>query len=142
MLPALWTVALAHAEVATFRIHDHRDPAEVEETTGVYVDGREVATFRLGPEREDDVVEVAVSGGGEHSYALCGRITIRRLDGTVETREVNGAGHLADVADRDFDAIAAADFTIFYLRDVTAGRPPAPMSAEPRRGCTPNVAAR
>ena len=126
----------------TFRIHDHRDPAEIDEITGVYVDGREVATFRLGPGREDDQVTVSVSGADGHTYALCGRVTVRRDDGTIVTREVNGAGRLSDVADRDFDAIAAGDFTIFFLRDITAARPPAPVSAEPRRGCTPNVAAR
>jgi len=85
---------------------------------------------------------VSVTGPDGHTYALCGRVTVRREDGSAVTREVNGAGRISDVTDRDFDAIAAADFTIFYLRDITLGRPPAPMSAEPRRGCTPNIANR
>ncbi len=103
------------AEAVTFRIHDHRDPAEIDEVTGVYVDGREVATFRLGPDRADDMATVSVTGPDGHTYALCGRVTVRREDGSAVTREVNGAGRISDVTDRDFDAIAAADFTIFYL---------------------------
>lgn len=126
----------------TFRVHDHRDPAEIEETTVVYIDGREVATFRLGPDRADDVATVTVDRADGHSYALCGRITVRGEDGGVVVREVNGAGSIDDVADRDFDAIAANDFTVFFLRDITEGRPAAAVTAEPRRGCSPNVAAR
>ncbi len=126
----------------TFRIHDHRDPAEIEETTYVYIDGHEVAAFHLGPDRDDDVAAVTVDHDGEHTYALCGRITIHAPDGSIVVREVNGAGTITDVAARDFDAIAANDFTVFFLRDITEGRPPAPVTAEPRRGCQPNVAAR
>ncbi len=134
------TLAAPAPGPVTFRVHDHRDPAEIEETTYLYVDGREVASFRLGPDRDDAVATVAVDHDGEHRYALCGRITIRGEDGGAVVREVNGAGTIADVADRDFDAIAANDFTVFFLRDITPGRPPAPVTAEPRRGCQPNVA--
>ena len=130
------------ADGVTFRIHDHRDPAEIDETTGVYVDGREVATFHLGPERDDDVAVVSVAGPDGHTYSLCGRITVREADGSAVLREVNGAGRISDVTDRDFDAVAANDFTVFYLRDMTTGRPPAPVSVEPRRGCAAHISAR
>ncbi len=126
----------------TFRIHDHRDPIEVDEVTRVYLDGGQVGTFRLGPEREDAEMTVAVPAADTHRYALCGRVTVRREDGGTITREVNGAGVLSDVADRDYDAVAAGDFTIFYLRDITVGRAPAPVITEPRRGCQPNIAGR
>jgi len=125
-----------------FRIHDQRDPAEVDEVTLVYVDGEQVGTFRLGPQQQQDTLAVTVPATASHTYALCGRVTIRHQDGETITREVNGAGRISDVANRDFDAVAAKDFTIFYLRDVTAGRAPAPVSAEPRRGCEPHVAIR
>ncbi len=130
------------ADAVTFSIHDHRDPAEIDEVTGVYIDGQEVATFRLGPDREDDVAVVSVTELPEHTYSLCGRVTVRRDDGSAISREVNGAGRISDVANRDFDAVAANDFTVFFLRDITAGRAPAPVSGEPRRGCTPQVSQR
>lgn len=136
-------LAAARAEgPIEFRIHDQRDPAEIDEVTLVYVDGEQVGTFRLGPEQQQDTLAVRVAGTGNHTYALCGRVRIRHEDGETITREVNGAGRIADVANRDFDAVAASDFTVFYLRDVTAGREPAPVSAEPRRGCEPHVASR
>jgi hypothetical protein len=134
--------AASAGEPVSFRIHDHRDPVEVDEVTRVYIDGEHVGTFRLGPEREDAMITVTVPAADTHRYALCGRVTIRREDGSTVTREVNGAGVLSDVAGRDYDAVAAGDFTIFYLRDITVGRPPAPVSSEPRRGCQPNVASR
>jgi hypothetical protein len=129
-------------EPVSFRIHDHRDPIEVDEVTRVYIDGEHVGTFRLGPEREDAEMTVTVPAADSHRYALCGRVTVRGEDGGTITREVNGAGILSDVANRDYDAVAAGDFTIFYLRDITAGRPPAKVSTEPRRGCQPNIASR
>lgn len=115
---------------------------EVDEATRVYIDGEHIGTFHLGPDREDAEMTVTVPGPDGHRYALCGRVTIRREDGIAVTREVNGAGRLSDVPGRDFDAVAAADFTIFYLRDITVGREPSAVSAEPQRGCQPNVASR
>ena len=85
---------------------------------------------------------MTVPAAASHTYALCGRVTIRHDNGETITREVDGAGRLSDVTDRDYEAVAANDFTAFYLRDITAGRAPAPMSAEPRRGCNPHVSSR
>ena len=82
---------------------------------------------------------ITIGNGGTHTYALCGRISVRGPEGGVIVREVNGAGTLNDVADRDFDAVAAGDFTQFFLRDITVGRPPAEVSARPQRGCTPDI---
>lgn len=110
--------------------------------TLVYVDGEQVGTFRLGPGREHEQLTVTVPDAESHGYALCGRVTIRHEDGETLTREVNGAGRIADVAGREYDAVAAGDFTIFYLRDITLGRAPAAASAEPRRGCEAHVAHR
>ena len=144
-MSAVLPLAIAAAwagEPVSFRIHDHRDPIEVDEVTLVYIDGEHVGTFHLGPEREDAELTVTVPSADSHRYALCGRVTVRREEGGTITREVNGAGTLSDVADRDYDAVAAGDFTIFYLRDITKGRPPALVGTEPRRGCQPNVASR
>ncbi len=82
---------------------------------------------------------VTVTGPDPHTYALCGQVTIRSAEGSVVTREVNGAGTLSDVQDRDFDAIALNDFTLFYLRDITPNRAPATATVEPRRGCLPKT---
>ncbi len=147
LLGAVFAATLAHAgpaktetETARFTIHDHRDPVEVDEVTRVFMDGAQIGAFRLGPEREADEMTVSVTGSGRHHYALCGRVTVRRDDGTATTREVNGSGELSDVDGRDYDAVAASDFTVFYLRDITPGRVPTAVSAEPQRGCMPNVA--
>lgn len=129
-------------ETVSFRIHDQRDPLEIDEVTLVYVDGGEVGRFELGPDREHASMTVTVESAERHAYALCGRVTVRRKDGSVTTREVNGAGVLVDVADREYEAVASNDFTVFYLRDVTVGRAAVPVGIERRRACTPHVSSR
>jgi hypothetical protein len=129
----------ARAEETSFRIHDQRDPAEIDEVTRVYIDGAHVGTFRLGPDREHDMLTVTVVPAPQHRYALCGQVTLRRPDGSVITREVNGAGTITDVAGREYDAVAANDFTAFYLHDITPGRAPAETRPIPQRGCSPVV---
>ncbi len=107
--------------------------------TRVYIDGQLIGTFRLDAGHDDAVMPITTDDRVSHVYALCGRISVRGSDGGVTVREVNGAGTLSDVAGRDFDAVAAGDFTQFFLRDITADRPPAGVSTRAQRGCTPNI---
>jgi hypothetical protein len=126
----------AAAEPSAFRIHDHLDENEVEETTSIYVDGELVQVFRLTSAHTDEFVELpAPPGKTEVAYVLCGRITVRRPDGTQEVHDVDGSGVLTDVQGRDFDAVAALDFTLFYLTDITAGRPAAEVRVRRVRSC-------
>jgi hypothetical protein len=120
---------------ATFRVHDHLDPNEIEETTSLYIDRALVRTIHLDGAHRDETVAVTVPQAANPAYALCGTVTIRGPDGSAETHEVDGSGLLAEVADRDFEAVAAGYFSIFYLVDVTAGRPPTPIRINRARSC-------
>jgi hypothetical protein len=120
---------------ATFRVHDHLDPNEIEETTSLYIDRTLVRTIHLDGAHRDETVVVTVPEAANPAYALCGTVTIRRPGGDAETHEVDGSGSLAEVAERDFEAVAAEDFSVFYLVDVTAGRPPTPVRVNRARSC-------
>ena len=138
MLLAAFVLLVAPTAIAqqrpVFRIHDHLDPNEVEETTSVYLDGELVQVFRLSAQHTDGVMELPARPG-EVVYLLCGSITIRRPDGSEEIHRVDGSGVLTDVAGRDFDAVAALDFTLFYFVDVTPDRLPAAVRVRRIRSC-------
>lgn len=137
---ALASAATGEARAqATFRVHDHLDPREVEETTLLYVNRQLVRTIHLDAGHPDEVVSVTVPDPAGPTYTLCGRITIREPDGGEAVREVDGTGTLTDVADRDFDAIAAADFTLFFLTDITEGREPVEVHVARVRSCAQAV---
>lgn len=135
------TVARADSS-ETFRIHDHLDPLEIDEITSIYVDGQLIATFRLSAENEHESVDVTVPKSESHIYALCGRITFREIDGSVATHEVSSSGTIYDAEAREYDAVASNDFTVFYLRDITEGRPPGEVQINRVRSCTAPVASR
>ena len=135
LLVLLLLTAAAQAEEVSFRIHDRLDPVEIEETTSVYIDGQLIRTVHLDERHPHAIVEVRVEAGANPTYALCGSITVREPDGDVEMHTVDGSGTLTDVADRDFDAVAANDFTVFYLVDITEGRPPVETRFNPARSC-------
>ena len=130
----------ARADQVTFRVHDRLDPNEIEETTSLYIDRQLVRTIHLDADHPYDVVSVTSSPGSTPSYALCGTVTIRsRETGRPETHEVDGSGTLTDVAGRDFDAVTAQDFTLFFLTDITEGRPPAQIRINHTRSCAKPV---
>lgn len=136
VLLALFGASVARAQSeATFRIHDRMDPNEIEETTAVYIETKLIRTIHLDRTHESEVVTVTVPASAAPSYALCGRITIRTPEGLAETHEVDGSGTLTDVDGRDFDAVAAEDFTVFFLADITAGRAPVPVRINRARSC-------
>ena len=113
----------ASAAPSRFSITDELAPQEVSENTEIYLDGKLIDQLHLDGKTRTRVVEASVANPDDrHQYALCGEITVRRPDGTTETHEVNGTGYISDLAGRDFQALGAADFTFFYLMDVTPGR--------------------
>ena len=107
---------------ATFNVHDNRANREIAEATELYIDGKLVALLRLDGDRRQASVTVTVPGHKEgeheeHSYVLCGTITVRNAQGGAEIHEVNASGMLHDPDGHRFEALGAEDFTMFYLAD-------------------------
>ncbi|TLU72772.1 hypothetical protein [Lichenicoccus roseus] len=122
--PLLASLAAGPACAATFTVHDKRADRELSETTELYVDGQRVAAFALDAAHDQISLPVTVAplpgaSGERHSYVLCGLVTVRNGNGAPEVHEVNGTGILLDPAGRSFEALAADDFTLFYLADPT-----------------------
>ncbi len=111
--PPAWRV---EAGSVTFRIEDRRDPREVAERTAVFVNGHRVGEFQLDDEAPDGSLLVTVPEAPSYEYALCGSITLR-TDAGEEMHRVNSAGRLSAVDGHVFEALGAADFTLFYLVD-------------------------
>ncbi len=115
--------AATAARAATFTVHDVRSAREIGEITRLYVDDRLAASFTLDAATNELTATVQVSahvgpeGHDRHSYALCGTITIRSPTGGEEIHEVNASGLLYDPDHQSFEALGAADFTLFYLSD-------------------------
>nr|WP_321983027.1 hypothetical protein [uncultured Lichenicoccus sp.] len=121
----LAALAPAPARAATFTVHDKRADRELSETTELYVDGQRVAAFALDAAHDQISLPVTVpplpgqSSADRHSYVLCGLVTVRNGSGAPEVHEVNGTGILLDPSGRNFEALAADNFTLFYLADPT-----------------------
>ncbi|WP_428375034.1 hypothetical protein [Lichenicoccus sp.] len=124
-LAVLVALAPGPARGATFTVHDKRADRELSETTELYVDGQRVAAFALDAAHDQISLPVTVaplpgqSLSKRHSYVLCGLVTVRSGNGAPEVHEVNGTGVLLDPAGHSFEALAADDFTLFYLADPT-----------------------
>jgi hypothetical protein len=132
--------ASAAAAEAVFRIRDRLAPDEIAEVTTVYVDDQLVRSFRLDGDAHDITVDVTVpDGAGEHHYALCGQLLLRRQDGSTRKQTFAVGGMLSDVGGREFEAFASDDFTRFYLVETTAGRPPSVILPEETHACVPAV---
>lgn len=101
------------------------DPSEISEDTVLFVDGHQVARFRLDAQHHEGSAEIDVPDTKLHMYALCGRITLLRPDGGTEQRVVDGGGILHDPDGHTFQALAAGDFHIFYLAQASDPQPPA-----------------
>ncbi len=123
------------AAAGRFTIIDEVAPVELSENTQIYVDGKLVASFRLGAggTKRRVVSDEVADPLGRHSYALCGTITVAPPGHPPETHEVDSGGMISDVAGRAFEALGAADFTFFYLSDAAPGRVP----SQPSRGHSP-----
>ena len=100
-----------------FQVIDETDPQEISEDTVIFLNGVQVAHFKLDRAHAYSVADVVAPAKGPYDYALCGRITVALPDGQPEQRVVDGGASLTDVAGRTFRALAANDFTMFYLED-------------------------
>ena len=111
------------AWAATFNVHDNRASREIAEATELYIDGKLAALLRLDDRQRETSVTVTVPERkdglhqDEHSYVLCGTITVRNTQGGTEVHEVNASGLLHDPDGHRFEALGAEDFTMFYLAD-------------------------
>nr|WP_048856355.1 hypothetical protein [Komagataeibacter xylinus] len=106
------------ALAGSFDVEDGYGDGEVSEISRLYVDEQLVATFRLDHDHTSQTahVETAVSRVN-HSYALCGEITIRRPGGRIEIHQVSGEGVLHEPDGHHLVALGARNFTEFYLAD-------------------------
>ncbi len=129
------------AAAARFTVLDLVDPAEISEDTVLFVDGHQVARFHLDQAHPRGEAAVSVSDGPRHDYALCGRITLRRPDGSAEQRVVDGGGTLTDPDGQVFQALAGNDFRLYYLAPADDPRPDIPADAHRSNACDLPVAA-
>lgn len=109
---------LRPAWAGTFTVVDGRADNEISEISRLYVDEQLAATIRLDATVPQHSVRVETAAGRvNHTYALCGEITIRTPDGRTETHEVNGGGILHRPEGRTLSALGTQNFTEFYLAD-------------------------
>ena len=123
------------ARAAEFTVLDERAPQETSEITRLYVDGALIASFELDHTSTGKRVPVRVSDtntGPAHDYALCGEITFRAADGSIQVHRVSGQGTLPAPDGHVFLALGSNDFTRFFLADPTD-----PTAVQPRFGPSP-----
>jgi hypothetical protein len=135
----------ARAETATvsFTVVDNADPTEVEESTTVFINGRLVATFVLNADHLTDEKHIVIPQARSYDYALCGRVTVRGPDGKNVTHVLDDGATLKEVNGRRFEALAGAEFTVFYLAerngiwgpDIALGYPEAPADIHRTHVC-------
>jgi len=111
----------------SFQVLDETAPQEISEDTVIFIDGHLVAHFVLDDTHTSSTATINLPAAPQYDYALCGRITIRRPNGTSELRVVDGGATLKDVNGRLFQALESNDFTVFYLAEAKqdAFNPPA-----------------
>lgn len=115
---AVLASAASSAQAGTFTVVDGRADNEISEISRLYVDEQLAATIRLDATVPQRSVRVETAAGRvNHTYALCGEITIRTPDGRTEMHEVNGGGVLHHPDGRTLNALGTRNFTEFYLAD-------------------------
>ncbi|ACI49938.1 conserved hypothetical protein [Gluconacetobacter diazotrophicus PA1 5] len=120
ILVACATVAapVSRARAGSFIVVDGRADAEISETSRFYIDDQLMATIRLDATVPQRAVRIETPEGRlNHTYVLCGEITVRMPDGRVETHEVNGEGVLHHPDGHTLNALGTRNFTEFYLAD-------------------------
>ncbi|MBB2201701.1 hypothetical protein [Gluconacetobacter tumulisoli] len=111
-------VSLRQARAGSFVVADMRAQAEISEISRLYVDDQLAATFRLDAGTPQQTVTIETPAGRlNHSYVLCGEITLRLADGRTEIHAVNGEGVLHHPDGHTLDALGTRNFTEFYLSD-------------------------
>nr|WP_246375535.1 hypothetical protein [Gluconacetobacter takamatsuzukensis] len=102
----------------TFTVVDGRADNEISEISRLYIDDQLAATIKLDATVPQRAIRVETAAGGvNHTYALCGEITIRTPEGRTEMHEVNGGGVLHHPEGRTLNALGTRNFTEFYLAD-------------------------
>jgi hypothetical protein len=120
----------------SFQVVDETDPAEISEDTVIFIDGHLVAHFVLDKDHPIQTADINLPAASHYDYALCGRITVAKPDGGQEQRVVDGGATLTDVNGHLFRALAAGDFTIFYLADAKEDPPEPPKDARHTNACS------
>jgi hypothetical protein len=120
----------------SFQVEDETDPAEISEDTVIFIDGHLVAHFVLDKAHPIQTATINLPQAAHYDYALCGRITVTRLDGGQEQRVVDGGATLTEVNGHVFRALAAGNFTIFYLADAKDPQPLPPKDARHTNACS------
>ncbi|GBQ51042.1 hypothetical protein [Acetobacter ghanensis] len=126
------SMSVRPALAGEFTVTDEKADMEISEVSRIYLDGRLASVFRLDDSTRYKTVRIATPQGRlDHTYTLCGEITIRTPDGRAETHEVSSSGILHNPDGHHFDALGSDGFTDFFLID-----PQAPEAAErlPGRG--------
>ena len=126
----------ARAADVVFHITDERDSEEISEDTVVFINGRQVARFVLDQAHNAGDITVRLPSAPAYDYALCGRIAIHRADGSVEQRVIDGGATLHAPDGHSFRALAASDFTVFYLVDARAEPPEPPADVHRSDACS------
>jgi len=117
-LTSLMLLQACAAHAGEFHISDSKASDELSEVTRIYIDGTLAATIRLDDKTQEKTVKVMTPAGRvEHTYTLCGQITIRNPEGMVETHEVSSDGILHHPDGRLLYALGSNNFTEFYLLD-------------------------
>ena len=122
--------------VIHFQVEDETDPQEVSEDTVIFLNGQQVAHFKLDHAHNYSVADISAPAQGPYEYALCGRITVSLPDGQTQQKVVDGGATLSDVSGRLFRALAANDFSLFYLADSRADPPLPPSDARHTDACS------
>jgi hypothetical protein len=120
----------------SFQVVDETDPQEISEDTVIFIDGKLMAHFILDRDHTAIVADINLPAAGHYDYALCGRITIALPDGRQEQKIVDGGATLTDVNGKLFRALAAGDFTIFYLADAKQETMEPPKDARHTNACS------
>ncbi len=117
---------IAVAEAAGGTVHltliDALSNDEVAEDTTIFVNGEQVAHFRLTPDHRAASVDAEIAAASHYEYALCGTATVKAANGEQTERRVNDSGTIADPDGRAFSAFTQ-NYTAFFLVDVTEDKP-------------------
>ncbi|MFT8418034.1 MAG: hypothetical protein ABF636_04275 [Acetobacter sp.] len=119
MLAVGLLAAPAHRAMAgEFTVTDEKADMEISEVSRIYLDGKLASVFRLDDSLRHKTVRIPTPQGRlDHTYTLCGEITIRTVDGRVETHEVSSSGILHNPDGHHFEALGSDGFTDFFLVD-------------------------
>ncbi|NVN03051.1 MULTISPECIES: hypothetical protein [Asaia] len=118
LLAAVSGISPSIALAESFTVTDDRAPIEVSEISRLYIDGTLAATFRLDDKTPSLTKKIEVPlGRVNHSYALCGQITVINAEGRSETHQVSSEGTLTHPEGHHLVALGDEGFTDFFLRD-------------------------